>query len=310
MSIHDHDGSRGVILAVVDIGTNTLKFTVANCFQDGTIVELAERSETVRIGAGIETTGRIDERRAQRAIDALKTFERIANQHGAVACAGVATETLRIATNGEVLLARIAAETRWDIAVISGEEEARLTYVGLREMLPDHGRVCIVDIGGGSTEWISAEHLEMRWAKSIAIGSGRLADRFFQSHPPGEAALAAVIENATDVFTKEIGKQNQRADALRLSGGNGQYIDQLRSALRLGDTLDRHVVGQVLTFLAQEQSKSVAQLLGMSEERARVLPAGAAIAAAAIDVIRPTEIASVPSGIRSGLLRELVRRYT
>ena len=309
VDIQKHDRRSGVILAVVDIGTNTLKFTVATCFPDGTIVELAERSETVRIGAGIETTGRIDSERAQRAIDALKAFEAIANENGALACTGVATETLRIAANGEHLLARIAAETCWKIAVISGDEEARLTYVGLRDLLPEHGRVCIVDIGGGSTEWISAENHEMRWSKSIPIGSGRLADRFFQADPPGQAALDAAMARATNVFTKAIGEDRQRADALRLSGGNGQYIDQLRSALQLGDTLDEHVVDRVLEFLARAPAKNVSQLLGMSDERARVLPAGVAIAAAAIDVIHPTGIASVPSGIRMGLLRELAAQY-
>lgn len=310
LNILEHDGSRGTVLAVVDIGTNTLKSTVAKCFPDGKMIVLAEPAETVRIGAGIEATGKIDTRRAQRAIEVLKVFEAIANENGAIACVGVATETLRVATNGADLLARIADETCWKIRVISGDEEARLTFVGLRDQLPEHGHACILDIGGGSSEWISVENLEMRWAKSIAIGSGRLADRFLQSDPPDEPALAAAIETATGVFTEAIGEGNLRADTLRLSGGNGQYIDQLRSALRLGDTLNEHVVSQVLKFLAQEPATNVAKLLGMSEERARVLPAGGAIAAAAIDIIQPSSIASVPSGIRTGLLKELVTRYT
>ncbi|MGI8483971.1 MAG: Ppx/GppA phosphatase family protein [Thermomicrobiales bacterium] len=305
----DADHRRGVVLAVVDIGTNTLKFTVARCFSDGSIVDLEAQAETVRIGAGIETTGKIDPARAQRAVEALKAFAAIAQKHGAIECAGVATETLRVASNGEDLLARIAAETSWKIGVISGTEEARLTFVGLRDLLPEHGRVCIVDIGGGSTEWISAEHGEMCWSKSIPIGSGRLADRFFQSDPPGQLAIATTIGTATDVFAEAVDRDYRQGDALRLSGGNGQFIDKLRLLLGFGDMLNGNVVGRILEFLAQEPAVNVAKMLGIAEERARVLPAGVAIAAAGIKASEPTDVASVPSGIRIGLLRELAGKY-
>ncbi len=301
--------SQSVVIAAVDIGTNTLKFSVARCFAGGNISVLAESAETVRIGAGIETTGRIDGERGQRAIDTLKRFQALGESHKSVAYVGVATETLRVATNGPQLLARITAETSWQVKTISGTEEARLTFVGLRDRIPAIGRVTIVDIGGGSTEWILAEDRAMSWSKSIAVGSGRLADRYFTSDPPGQSALQQSQEYAAGHFTTAVNYDYQKGDYLRLPGGNGQYIEQLRSRLHLADQLDQEVVARVLDILGRTPAREVANLLGIPLERARVLPAGVAVAAAAIDVINPKDISAVPSGIRTGLLTETADSY-
>lgn len=302
----DRTDSAGVVLAAVDIGTNTLKLTVANCLKDDTITVLADRAETVRLGAGIESSGRIDDERGRRAIGTLKAFEEIGLNFGAVSWVGVATEALRIADNGAELLERIARETRWKISIISGDEEARLTFLGLRNLLPEVGPAAIVDIGGGSTEWISVENQTMLWSKSLALGSGRLADRYLVADPPGHAAVNEAVEAARIAFASQIASNRQRVSSLRLSGGNGQYIDQIRASLRFADCLDASVVRRVLDYLMGATSGEVAALLNIPQERARVLPAGVAIAIAAIEMTATVDLIAVPSGIRTGLLRELV----
>lgn len=307
MQVNESNTSNlaGVVLAIVDIGTNTLKLTVARCFKDGTITVLADRAETVRLGAGIETTGRIDDERGRRAIGALKSFEALGAELGANAWVGVATEALRIAANGAELLARVTAETRWKIEVISGDQEARLTFVGLRDLLPERGRAAIVDIGGGSTEWIGADDRNMRWSGSLTLGSGRLADRYLLTDPPGCAAIKKAVESARAVFSSQIPLTLQKVTSLRLSGGNGQYIDQLRSSLRFSNSLDAPVVSRILEFLTETPSHDIAARLNIPEERARVLPAGVAIALAAIEITETVDLAAVPSGIRTGLLRQI-----
>ncbi|MGB3305012.1 MAG: hypothetical protein WBA63_02430 [Thermomicrobiales bacterium] len=307
ISVRTNWDTRDLVLAVVDIGTNTLKFTVASCRRDGTITLIAERAETVRLGAGIEAIWRIDENRAVRAISALREFESIATDAGAVSFSGVATEALRLATNGSDILARITAETRWQVRVISGDEEARLTFVGLRPLLPASGRSCIVDIGGGSTEWITAEHAEIVSSQSIPLGSGRLADRLFTDDPPRDDALASARHAAATTLDQRVHGGANTCSTLLLSGGNGQFLERLRTHLGIGSALDRSSIDEVLAYLARTPARQVADILDIAEERARVFPAGVAIAAAVTDRLAPTSIMAVPSGIRTGLLLEKAR---
>lgn len=300
--------SDGVVLAAVDIGTNTLKFSVARCFADGRIETIDERNDAVRIGAGIEQTGKIDPERLDRAVKTLIAFEAIGREHGAHRFVGVATEALRVASNGRDLLDRIANETAWVIQIIDGDEEARLTYVGLQSEMPEDGRGVIVDIGGGSTEIIAASSGTIERAFSIPIGSGRVADRWFRSDPPGARALQQAETDAHGFVAERASLLNGRGGTLLLSGGNGQFIEELRRHYRIGDRLDVASIQELFLRLSDESADTVAAVLGIQHERAAVLPAGVAIALAIAKAIEPASIRSVPSGIRTGLMRDLIER--
>ncbi|MGB3331005.1 MAG: hypothetical protein WBA46_18720 [Thermomicrobiales bacterium] len=298
--------SRGIVVAAVDIGTNTLKFSIARCFPDGRIETLEERNDAVRIGAGIESTGRIDPERLDRAVQTLKTFERAGQDRGARRFVGVATETLRVASNGQDLLDRIRAETAWQVRTIGGDEEARLTYLGLEHLLPAGMRATIIDIGGGSTEIIAVTDGQVESATSIAIGSGRVADRWFRTDPPGADALDAAERDARAFLADHAPILAGRGGALLLSGGNGQYIEELRVQTRLGEGLDLATIRALLGKLASLPAAEVASMLDIQVERAAVLPAGVAIAYAAAIAMQPPVVQAVPSGIRTGLIRDII----
>ncbi|MGC4192528.1 MAG: hypothetical protein QM589_15385 [Thermomicrobiales bacterium] len=302
------ESAESAVVAAVDIGTNTLKFSVARCFPDGRIETIEEWNDAVRIGAGIERTGRIDPERLERAVGTLVAFEQAGRTLGARRFVGVATEALRIAANGQDLLDRIANETAWEIRTIAGTEEARLTFLGLRDELPDGGRATIVDIGGGSTEIITAGGGGVEDALSIPIGSGRVADRWFRDDPPGATALRDAADDARTFLGQHGSVLNGRRGGLLLSGGNGQFIEGLREHYGIGDSLDTEVIRQVLTRLADESAATVAAILGIQVERAAILPAGVAIALAVAEAVEPNTVRAVPSGIRVGLLRDLIAR--
>ncbi|MGC4106131.1 MAG: hypothetical protein QM753_07215 [Thermomicrobiales bacterium] len=302
------DAQEGIVLAAVDIGTNTLKFSAARCFADGGIETIEERNDAVRIGAGIEKTGQIDPERLERAVSTLIAFEQLGRDLGARRFVGVATEALRVASNGRDLLDRIASETAWEIRTIAGEEEARLTFLGLQDYLPEGGRAAIVDIGGGSMEIIAASAGAVEEAFSIPIGSGRVADRWFHADPPGSESVRAAEDDAQAFLTERASILDGRGGALLLSGGNGQFIEGLRQYYRIGDPLGIGTIAQILTRLAGEPADVVAAALSIQHERATVLPAGVAIALAAAKAIGPKTVDAVPSGIRTGLLRDLIAR--
>ncbi len=295
-------------VAVVDMGTNTLKFSVTEVGDDGQQEIVDAHAETARIGYGIGETGQIDPRRAVRALAALRSYEQRAESLGARDFIGVATAALRMASNGESLLSDIAQHTRWKVHVISGDEEARLTFEGLRQDMPPDGKVLLIDIGGGSTEAILINNRELVASESNAIGSGVLADAAFTTYPPGVEHVHAAVDRARSVLAISEVIGPLREGMVVFSGGNGQFLKSLSERDEVAIPFTPDAFGSLMERVATLEPTMIASHLGIAVERAHMLPAGAAIAKAVIDLSGPREISAVPSGIRGGLVSEWAAR--
>jgi exopolyphosphatase/guanosine-5'-triphosphate,3'-diphosphate pyrophosphatase len=265
------------------------------------VEEIAARSETVRLGQGVDQTGELAADRMAAALAVLREFSRFAREQGAVRLVGVATEATRSARNGQAFLDRVEAETGIELTAISGQREAELTFLGLDGVVDLSGEVIVADIGGGSTEIILARDRQVRFAKSFPIGSGRLAERLVRHDPPTSDELVAARAFAVSVlgeapFTASCGGR------LYVTGGTGEYSFALISEREHagGGTFD-----QLLDQLRHIPTKQLAEKLAIAEARARVLPAGVAVARAVIELARPSEIQPARSGIRRGLLLAL-----
>ena len=292
-------------VAVLDFGTNTIKLTVAR-IHNQRIQEMLSAANVVRIGKAIDPeTGNIATEAIDRALVALNQFEDLGRAHGATRFAGVATEAFRIAANGPELLDRIGNETEWRLWIISGNEEARLTFLGLRDQLPDAGFGVIADIGGGSTEVVIAENREWIAAESLRVGSGLLTDRYLEHDPPLSAEIerahahAEIAVQALSLPPVEVVSQ------LLLSGGTGQFLDAL-SGVEWKRPLSRATLPALNGVLTQRTSSIVADLIQVPQERARVLPGGLQVALAVTSYLSPDAVRAVPSGIRIGILQEML----
>ncbi len=294
-------GSGGVpdlVAAAVDIGSNSIKMTVARSGPGGGVQVLDSASDTVRLGQGAEVSGRLAPDRVDAALATLTRFAERARGKGATRLIGVATEATRAAANGRDFLERVRREAGWEIQVISGDEEADLTFRGLAATHDVGGEVVIADIGGGSTEVIAAGDGEVRSAHSLRLGSGALTDRLVASDPPTAAEIAACREAAAGLLAP-VNVPTGSAVRLLVVGGTGQYLGRL---IPDGQVLDAATVEAVLALLEEVEATSLAAALGIAEARARVLPAGVAVVAALVDRIRPGRIEIARSGIRTGLL--------
>ncbi len=296
-------------LAVVDMGSNTLKFSVTELADAGDELVIHAHAETVRLGAGVAQTGRIEPERMARALTALRDYERVASALGAEAFIGVATAALRMASNGDDLLDQIHNTTSWIVRVISGADEATLAFAGLVSSLPPDQESLLVDIGGGSTELISVSNRKLNASESVQLGSGTLADRCFTADPPGLEAVLQAVVSARTVLVDSAVLPIVTAPALVLSGGNGQFLESLSHWEAVDVTFSPAGFPELLPTLAALDSMLVATWLGIAPERARMLPAGAAIAMAVIDLARPQTIAAAPSGIRGGLVAEWIATH-
>jgi len=160
------------------------------------------------------------------------------------------------------------------------------------------GNVAVADIGGASTELILARDGSVKWSRSFPLGSGRSTDRFVKQDPPTEAELARCRDDAKATVT-DAPLANVEGGRLIVVGGTGEYLDRLLPVAALRDPA---ALEQALGKLRATASSRLAAEIGIPEARARVLPAGVAIAAGIADIMAPESFEAAPSGIRRGLL--------
>ena len=167
------------LLAVVDLGSNSFRLEIGRV-EGGQIYQLDTWRETLRIGAGLDASGRLKPAAMEAALACLARFrERLSGLHPS-AVRVVATNTFRVATNAREFQARAERAIGFPIDVISGHEEGRLTFLGVARELPRSSEPrLVIDIGGGSTEFIIGRGLEPERLESLTIGCVGMTQRFF-----------------------------------------------------------------------------------------------------------------------------------
>ncbi len=288
----------GSIIAVFDIGSNSVKMSVGRCGNDGSSREFAWRSATTRLSAGVDRTGRLTDERMDATLDALEEMSLQARALGAKRLVAVATEATRVASNGEAFLARIHDATGICVQTISGEREVELTYLGLSRAVDRDGTMVIADIGGGSSELVVTEDGAMVSGTSRPVGSGRLTDEFDPADPPSYTSLLQIREatrqrlSGADLPTKSA--------RLVIVGGTGEFLGRL---LPRDFPVPVHMAESALVTTSRLTSAELAHKIEINIDRARVLPAGIAAALAVADLCCPAMLVGAPSGIRAGLLQ-------
>lgn len=170
-------------LAVLDLGTNTFHLQIAE-IKNNTHKNLFKEKLPVMIGKGGISNGYITEEAQHRAIDALKYFKRQSNVFKVGKIIAIATSAFRNAKNGHELAQKILLETGIEVQIVDGEEEATLIYDGVSLCIGDLSQKhLVIDIGGGSVEFIIGDQGGILWKKSLEIGGQRLMDRFHTTDP-------------------------------------------------------------------------------------------------------------------------------
>lgn len=294
------------VAAAIDIGSNSIKMSLGRLDSDGKLEEFGQVVDVVRLGQGVDRTGELDPGRVEAAMATLQRFAGEARAAGATEIAAVATEATRAARNGAEFLERVRRDTGIDVRVVNGEEEAALTFRGLETDTELTGHVVVADIGGGSTEFVVANDGVVLGSRSTPLGSGRLTERFVTTDPPTPEALAQAQAEADGVIerlTRSLKLPRGESVRLIVVGGTGEYLARMTAQERV---LDRRTVQNVLGKMAVLNAAELAEIIDAPEARARVLPAGVAIVSAIASRVLATRIETARSGIRSGLLLEIL----
>uniref|UniRef100_UPI0038CC0FD5 Ppx/GppA phosphatase family protein n=1 Tax=Glycomyces xiaoerkulensis TaxID=2038139 RepID=UPI0038CC0FD5 len=181
-------------MAGIDCGTNSIRLLIADVDATGRLHDVVRRMEVVRLGEGVDDTGRLSEAALERTRAALADYTDQITEHGAEAVRMVATSASRDAANAGDFTAMVESVLGASPEVISGDEEARLSFTGAVATLPElEGQRLLVDIGGGSTEFVRGVDSEVLDAVSTDVGCVRMTERHLRSDPPAPGEVEAAV---------------------------------------------------------------------------------------------------------------------
>lgn len=305
--------------AVIDIGTNSIKLLVGDV-ADGVVIPVEEVSEQTRLGAGFYETRILQPVTIGRTADAVARFVALARDFEAEAVRIIATSAARDAKNPDDLTEAIRRACALRVDIISGEQEAEWVFRGVTSDPKLHGRkLLILDVGGGSTEFILGERDHHSFRQSFAMGSVRLLEMLRPGDPPSLQNITDCRGWLREFFEREIGPALAAAlsDGVRQdltlvgTGGTTTILARMENKI---DDYDRRRIdatcltrSRVLEHLVQLWSLPLAErrkIPGLPANRADVILMGAAIYDAVMEHFNFPELRVSTRGLRFGALLE------
>ena len=303
--------------AFLDIGTNAILCLIADIRDTGRFRILDDLAEIAGLGLGVDQTGIISAAGEQRAMEVLHRYRDRCDHLGVEEIVAVGTSALRDGKNSAEVRARIRAALGIDIRVISGAEEAAYSFLAIQRGLSLPGReLLVIDIGGGSTEFILGNVNGVVRAVSIDVGSVRLTERYLHTDPVGAEEVAAMGAGIDRELAPIAAEFAPLAADLTLVGIAGTFTTLAAMEKKLARYSHSEVHGcqvtraQVKRQVATLQAKSVAerkQLPGLEPKRADVIFAGAYLIEKIMKLFGARQVVVSDQGVRYGLLHEAVK---
>ena len=298
------------MFAAVDLGSNSFRLHIGEP-AGGRMHIVRTARDPIRLAAGLDADNMLTETAMRTAVRSLEGFRAILDEYTLDAVRVVATNTLRVARNAELLLPRLEEAIGYPVEVISGEEEGRLIYMGVARAIdrPDERRL-VVDIGGGSTEVIAAIGPDINLVESFGIGTHPQTAAFF---PDGRITLARFdaavtearsrFEDAADLY------KAQGWDAAYGSSGTMRAINEVIGKNSIGDgsmsQASLHALRDILLELGHVDAFNMP---GIKKERVPVMVGGLTVLIAVMQELGVRQLTAINAGLRLGVLSDLELR--
>ncbi len=273
-----------VRVAVVDIGTNSTRLLVADVDPaDRSVHELVRRSHVTRLGDGVDAAGALSQQAAQRVFDTLASYRADIDAHGASANLAVLTSAVRDAVNGPRFAQRVRDDFQLDARVLSGEEEAQLTFLGAMATQPASTEpTVVIDIGGGSTEFVVGVGRTAGFHTSLHAGVVRMSERHIHTDPPAPEELQALAADVRLTLSQGLPADERApvkhgiavAGTATSAAAIDQQLDPYDPAKVHGYTLQLGTVELLLARLADMNEQQRKQVAGLHPDRAPTIVAG------------------------------------
>ena len=298
------------MLAAIDLGSNSFHMVMARLI-NGQIQIIDQRGEKVQLAAGLHPINGISEDAQQRALDCLERFAeplRGLQRHQVVA---LGTNTLRAGRNSKEFIQKANAVLGFPIEVISGIEEARLVYLGVAHTLADDdGKRLVIDIGGGSTEFIIGEKFKPKALESLHMGCVTYSDRYFPDGNISESGFNKAIAAARNELIA-IKARYQALGWENVVGSSGTIRATSRVLQNYGlseSGISYKALQRLKKLILQSKTVNDLELQGVKEQRLKVFPAGVAILLAIFKELDLDTMHYSEGALREGALHDLIGR--
>ena len=307
VALVDHEPER---YAVIDVGTNSVKFHIASRDTDGRWSTIRDRAELTRLGEGLADTGRIGDEPLGRTAEAIAGMTAEAKRNGVRAIAAVGTAGLRIAANSAEAVAAIRERSGVKVDVVSGDDEARLAYLATTAALgPAVGSIAVFDTGGGSSQFTFGQKGRIEERFSVDVGAARYTERFELDRKVSED----VLEQAMAQISADLARLDGRPSPDLLVGMGGAITNITAVALGLAEYDPSRVQGAVIT--SDEIDRQIGlyrsldadarrSIIGLQPKRAEVILAGACVVRTVLQKLGKNSVTVSDRGLRHGVLAE------
>jgi exopolyphosphatase/guanosine-5'-triphosphate,3'-diphosphate pyrophosphatase len=298
--------------AVIDTGTNSVKFIIGERAADDSWRTIVDRAEVTRLGEGLDESGRLGDEPMERTIEAIAAMAEEARRNGVEAIAAVGTAGLRLASNSEAFIEAVRGRTGVEVEVISGEEEGRLAYLAVTaELGIRSGSVVVFEAGGGSSQFTFAQGDRVLEQFSLYVGAARYTERFGLDGVVDDETLTA----AGGAIAADLAPLDGRPLADVLIGMGGTLTNLVAVRLELakydpevvqGAVLDAGEIDRQIALYRSRPAEQRREIVGLQPRRAEVILAGALIVRTVLTKLGRDSLVVSDRGLRHGLL---VERY-
>lgn len=298
-------------LGVLDVGSNTTHLLVVDAHRGAHPTPTHSEKTILRLAERITRHGELSKDGAADLIEAVRGAQESAVRLGCAEMMAFATSAVREATNAQKVLRRVAKETGVELQVLSGDEEARLTFLAARRWFGwSAGRLLVLDIGGGSLEVAIGVDEEPDLAVSLPLGAGRVTRTRFSKDPPSRSELVDTsmwLEAQLDGLAERVMKDGE-PDRVVASSKTFRSLARLTGAApsaegpRVHRVLTDVALRQLIAFISRMTASDLAELEGVSGSRSHQLVGGALVAQAVMRELGVSELTMCPWALREGVI--------
>lgn len=313
--------------AVVDIGTNSTRLLIADVGADGSLTEIVRRSIVTRLGAGVDAGGVLAEEACERVLSTLEGFRKEIDAHrdGGAPYPNLAvmTSAVRDARNGQAFADRVRSEHDLDARILTGEQEARMTFLGAMSARAGDGATAstpavVIDIGGGSTEFIAGTGTTAGFHVSLPAGVVRMSERHIHSDPPAPEELQRLAGETHAIFSAGLPEAERTpvrhgiavAGTATSAAAIDQELDPYDPARVHGYPLLLATVELLLARLADMNESQRRALAGLDPGRAPTIVAGMILLSEAMRAFGLDEVEVSEHDILHGAAITLAREHS
>lgn len=294
--------------AVIDIGTNSVKFNISERRDDGSWQTIVDRADITRLGEGLEETGAIASDAMERTVSAIAAMVDEARKNNVEEIAAVGTMGMRTARNSQQFIDAVEQRCGVKIEIISGDEEGRLAYIAVKSGLGlAQGSLAIFDTGGGSSQFTFGHGDAVAERFSVNVGAVRYTEKYSLSGvvPPDQ------LQAALKAIAADLGRLDNRPSPDTLVGMGGAITNMAAVKHSMakydpnviqGSTIERAEVERQIAILCSNSLDDRRKIVGLQPKRADVILAGACIVKTVMEKLGKDQLSVSDRGLRHGLL--------